>query len=182
MGSDSGHLAKRGLGWPDGSSTECSPVSTFTTAAKLSYECTLTVATSLRGLSTMNEDSSLTCVCGRSFAQPGGLAYHHRSCKKNKVRCAGALRTAKDAWTSRKRRRFEAVQSEHKNLPPQDVEMEVHEANAMDAEVQIFPWIHFRTNSRCLRLLCSTSTKMKRTVLHWGQSLPPLKYFVAMSN
>jgi hypothetical protein len=99
----------------------------------------------------MNEDSSLTCVCGRSFAQPGGLAYHHRSCKKNKVRFAGALRTAKDAWTSRKRRRFEAVQSEHKNIPQQDVNlekaMEVHEANAMDAEVQTFPWIHFRTNS-----------------------------------
>jgi hypothetical protein len=99
----------------------------------------------------MNEDSSLTCVCGRSFAQPGGLAYHHRSCKKNKVRFAGALRTAKDAWTSRKRRRFGAVQSEHKNLPQQDANlesaMEVHDTNAMDVEVQIFPWIHFKTDS-----------------------------------
>ena len=87
----------------------------------------------------MNKDSSLTCICGRSFALPGGLAYHHRSCKKSKVRLAGALRTAKDAWTNRKRCRFEAVQAEHKNVSQQDVNsestMEVHEANIMDQAV-----------------------------------------------
>jgi len=88
----------------------------------------------------MDRDSSLICVCGRSFAQPGGLAYHHRSCKKAKVRLAEALDKAKDAWTDRrKRRRCEATQAERENLSEQDVSSE----SVMDAEVHIPPWIPF---------------------------------------
>jgi hypothetical protein len=90
----------------------------------------------------MMNDYSLTCVCGRLFAQPGALAYHHCSCKKTKVRLAVALKTVKDAWTNRKRHQFKAIQAEHKYSSPQDATsestMEVHEANTMDAEVHIF--------------------------------------------
>jgi uncharacterized protein YecT (DUF1311 family) len=86
------------------------------------------------------DSDSYTCTCGRSFAQPGGLAYHHRSCKKAKVRLAGALSKAKGAWTDRKRRRCEATQAERENISEQDVSSEsamtqVHETSAMDAEV-----------------------------------------------
>jgi hypothetical protein len=64
-----------------------------------------------------DRQSSSICVCNRSFAQPGGLAYHQCSCKKAKARLAGALTKAKDAWTERKRRRLEAAQVERRKSP-----------------------------------------------------------------
>ena len=85
-------------------------------------------------------DFSLTCVCARSFAQPGGLAYHRRSCKKAKVRLAGALRRAKEAWTDRKRRRCEDTETGSEILSQQDVRpseniTNIRETDAMDVEV-----------------------------------------------
>lgn len=49
------------------------------------------------------------CQCGRSFSQHGALHYHQRSCAKTKKRLVGALAKAKEAWSSRKKRRVENV-------------------------------------------------------------------------
>jgi hypothetical protein len=89
----------------------------------------------------LNSDwrSSLTCVCSRSFAQPGGLAYHQRSCKKTKVRLAGALATAKDAWAERKRRRLEVAEQKKLSQPDADERVrEAHEVSATSVAVHIF--------------------------------------------
>jgi len=45
-----------------------------------------------------------TCVCGRTFSQPGGLHCHRRSCPKAKKRLSGALTKAKEVFGRKKRR------------------------------------------------------------------------------
>jgi hypothetical protein len=57
--------------------------------------------------------TTYTCLCGRSFAQSGALAYHKRSCKPSKRRLNGALEKAKEVWDAKKKRRVETT--EHRN-------------------------------------------------------------------
>jgi hypothetical protein len=45
-----------------------------------------------------------TCVCGRTFSQPGGLHCHRRSCPKAKKQLSGALTKAKEVFGRKKRR------------------------------------------------------------------------------
>jgi len=60
-----------------------------------------------------------TCVCGRTFSQPGALSYHKRSCSKSKKRFSDALAKAKEVWNDRKRRRVEGPAKESRYSPPQ---------------------------------------------------------------
>lgn len=55
---------------------------------------------------------SLTCTCGRSFAQHNALSNHQRYCQKSKRRLSGALNKFKDLVDSRKRRRVDAGNSD----------------------------------------------------------------------
>jgi hypothetical protein len=61
-----------------------------------------------------------TCMCGRTFSQPGALHYHTRSCPKTKKRVSEALAKAKDAWT-RKRRRLGTLSGDHSPETLQDL-------------------------------------------------------------
>jgi len=128
-------------------------------------------------------DFSLTCVCARSFAQPGGLAYHCRSCKKAKVRLAGALRMAKDAWTDRKRRRCEDTEAGRESLSQQNVgpsknATDTRGTNVMDVEVRILPFPGCRLS--CLTIIVSPSVnlEMRQKAIHLNlvRSLTPLRY------
>lgn len=47
-----------------------------------------------------------TCVCGKTFSQPGTFTHHKRICSKTKKRLAEALVKAKEVWSSRKKRRI----------------------------------------------------------------------------
>lgn len=49
---------------------------------------------------------SETCICGKSFSQPGTYTHHKRICVKTKKRLAEALGKAKESWTIRKKRRL----------------------------------------------------------------------------
>jgi len=46
-----------------------------------------------------------TCVCGKTFSQPGTFTHHKRICSKTKKRLAEALVKAREVWSSRKKRR-----------------------------------------------------------------------------
>jgi hypothetical protein len=83
-----------------------------------------------------DQESSFACVCGRVFAQPGGLAYHQRSCKKAKLRLSGALRKAKDLWTVRKRHRFETTQGDNLHAEA-NVDRDIFlTANSLNADLE----------------------------------------------
>ena|ERR1700683_3985976 len=49
-----------------------------------------------------------SCVCGRTFSQPGALHYHTRSCPQAKKQLLGVLTKAKDVFI-RKRRRLDTL-------------------------------------------------------------------------
>jgi hypothetical protein len=48
-----------------------------------------------------------SCLCGKSYDQPGALKVHQRLCSKNKKRVNQALDKAKQLWVKKKRRRLE---------------------------------------------------------------------------
>jgi hypothetical protein len=48
-----------------------------------------------------------SCLCGRSYDQPGALKLHQRLCSKSKKRLSQALEKARELWPKRKRRRVE---------------------------------------------------------------------------
>lgn len=56
---------------------------------------------------------SLTCSCGRAFAQHNALSNHQRHCQISKNRLAGALSKFKDLLGSRKRRRVDTNDSDN---------------------------------------------------------------------
>jgi len=47
------------------------------------------------------------CICGRTFSHHNAYNYHLRTCKSGKKRLSGALAKARDAFSSRKKRRLE---------------------------------------------------------------------------
>lgn len=52
-----------------------------------------------------------TCVCGRAFSQLNAFTNHIRTCPRSKKRLSSALESAKEKWTTRKRRRVAVEQS-----------------------------------------------------------------------
>lgn len=45
-----------------------------------------------------------TCVCGRTFTDPGGFTRHEKSCRKGKKRLSGVLAKAKEVYQVKKAR------------------------------------------------------------------------------
>lgn len=54
-------------------------------------------------------DIPFKCSCGREFPAPGPLTTHRRTCSGSLKRLAGVLLSSKDIFSSRKKRRADAL-------------------------------------------------------------------------
>lgn len=57
----------------------------------------------------LNIHKTESCLCGRTFTQPGSLKGHQNNCTRSKQRLSGALGKAKEGWVKKKKRKIEDV-------------------------------------------------------------------------
>jgi hypothetical protein len=73
-----------------------------------------------------NSEAYEICACGRTFYLDSAYTNHRRSCKKTKVRLAGALSKAQESWRQRKKQRTAVQDATIYSAVPSQVTSEVY--------------------------------------------------------